>query len=115
MSVKRSDLHKSDTTPVDPCSSLGVMWFKRIWSLAAGFAQRPSQLRYDDSFDDNRDDCGTLDYVPYSPKMPYCAWSRLLPTPGSVGSTGSPTSRIAWLLSGRQAGSFGNKFGNKTW
>jgi hypothetical protein len=34
-----------------------------------GFARRPSQLPNDDSFDDNRDDNGTSNYAPYSPKM----------------------------------------------
>jgi hypothetical protein len=33
------------------------------------FARRPSQLPDDDSSDDNRDDSGPLNYVPYSPKM----------------------------------------------
>jgi hypothetical protein len=34
-----------------------------------GFAPRRSQLRNDDSSDDNRDDTGPLNYVPYGPKM----------------------------------------------
>jgi len=34
-----------------------------------GFARRRSQLPNDDSLDDNRDDCGPLNYTPYSLKM----------------------------------------------
>jgi hypothetical protein len=55
------------------------------YSLVAcrlGFARRPSQLPHDDSCDDNRDDSGTLNYVPHNPKMqvsclvtaPACCW-----------------------------------------
>jgi hypothetical protein len=47
-----------------------------------GFARWPSQLPNDDSSDDNRDDSGPLNYVPYCPKMqvsclvtaPACSW-----------------------------------------
>lgn len=47
-----------------------------------GFARRRSQWPNDDCFDDNRDDCGPLNYTPYSPKMhlsclvvaPACSW-----------------------------------------
>jgi hypothetical protein len=46
------------------------------------FARRASQLPNDDSSDDNRDDSGHLNYVPYSAKMhvsclvtsPACSW-----------------------------------------
>jgi hypothetical protein len=34
-----------------------------------GLPSGGSQLSNDDSFDDNRDDCGPLNYTPYSPKM----------------------------------------------
>jgi hypothetical protein len=42
------------------------------------FARRPSQSPNDDSADDNRDDSGLLNYVPYSPKMHV---SRLVTAP----------------------------------
>jgi hypothetical protein len=68
--------------------------------LPAGFARRRSQLPNDDSFDDNRDDCGPLNYVPYTPKCTYRAWPRRLPAPGSVGVSGSSplssTLRAPW-------------------
>ena len=51
-------------------------WVSRIiWSnvdpaCQLGFARRPPQLPNDDTFDDNRDDSGPLNYAPYGPKMP---------------------------------------------
>ena len=57
---------------------------------------------------------GTLNYVPYSPKSPLMCLVTAAAYSWQCGVEGSPTSRIAWLLSGWQAGSFGNKFGNKT-
>jgi hypothetical protein len=53
-----------------------------IVACRLGFPRRPSHLPNDDSSDDNRDDSGPVNYVPYSPKMrvsclvtaPACSW-----------------------------------------
>jgi hypothetical protein len=53
-----------------------------IFACRRGFAQQRSQLPNDDSFDDNREDCGPPNYNPYSPNMylsclataPACSW-----------------------------------------
>ncbi len=71
----------------------------------------------DDSLDDNRDDNYSPNYGNYSPKS---LLSRLVTAPARSWQCGVPhvgkkaRGLLTWLLSGPQASSVGNKFGNKT-
>src|ERR1700758_5214162 len=69
MSLRYEGKPTADLIPCRHSTSWGSSGSNGYGRLPAGFVRLWSQLPNDDNFDDNGDDCGPLNYAPYSPKM----------------------------------------------